>query len=232
MPTIHYHHDSIDLTNGVYAVINDVTIKPSDPGLSELCDQTLQYVLEYSEDDLQNPIVQGYHDLVAQFTDKNLTHSGEGWVKLLRKREQFLSINTAVDAYNIVVAKSFLGFGAHDLDKLQGDITFGFAEEGDTILPVNCEKPAKAKSGDFVYRDEEKILAWLDVKDSDLAKIDLDTRNIILIIEGNQVTSKEYIWQHLEEACQLITQFCGGEYQLYLLANETEERCRTVSVEN
>ena len=52
------------------------------------------------------------------------------------------------------------------------------------------DEELKAKT-DYVYRDDKGILAWLDIRDSDLYKFDDDTKDAIFIIQGNANTSVE-----------------------------------------
>lgn len=219
-PPIVYHHQHLGIANGVYAVIREVTISKSNEELRKLSEDTVRSVLSYSEHDLQNDVVQGYEELLREFGAADLVPASKNWVNLIRTRGTFINISTAVDAYNIVAAKSFLAFGAHDLDKVKGTITFDTAREGETITPVNSSKSYATKVGDYVYRDEEKILAWLDVRDCDAAKITLDTRNILLVVEGNRRTSYDFNKGNLENACQLITRFCGGRYEIAPLCSE------------
>ena len=58
---------------------------------------------------------------------------------------------------------------------------------------------------DYVYRDEKGILAWLDVRDSDLYKFDDSTKNAIFIIQGNAHTSIQMRLEALERIHQDLT---------------------------
>ena len=62
-------------------------------------------------------------------------------------------------------------------------------EEG-TFLPIlSTEKHVAAT--DYVYRDDNGILAWLDVRDGENYKFDDSTKTAIFIIQGNANTPVE-----------------------------------------
>lgn len=211
-----FQHQTLNIVNSLYAIITDVDIHTQNPILEEIKKSTLESVLKYSENEVAtNNISIGYKELLKLFGKEDLVPAGQNFIEIVRKRGKFPTINTAVDAYNIVVAKSYLAIGAHDLDKINGDIVFDFAKEGEVIPAVNMQDAFKVDKGDYVYRDNGKILAWLDVKDSDIVKLTKSTKNIIFIVEGNLRTSQDYIFEHLKKACELVTQFCGGKYEIF-----------------
>lgn len=219
-PSFIFRHQKLGINNSLYAIIKNVSIDSVDFELEKLKQETLQDVLNYSEDFIKNnPTANGYTEILREFGKDNLIPAGKNLVQLIRSRHKFPTINTAVDSYNVIVAKSFLAIGAHDLDKVVGDVVFDFAKAGEKIPAVNIKDAFMVGEGDYVYRDQEKILAWLDVKDTDLAKIGKATKNILLMIEGTRQTSQEYILKYLEEACNLIIKFCGGEYVISKLTN-------------
>jgi hypothetical protein len=57
-------------------------------------------------------------------------------------------------------------------------------------------------------------LAWLDSKDSDKAKVSLETTDLIIVIQGTAITDRSYNLAVAEEVCALMTRFCGGSYQI------------------
>ena len=59
-------------------------------------------------------------------------------------------------------------------------------------------------------------LGWTS-KDSDAVKLSLETRNMLIVIQGTDYTSREYNLSAAEEACKLVTRFCGGTYDIKAL---------------
>ena len=212
---IHFHHQSLGILNSHYAIIYGVDIQSHSSQLEALKKEILDKVLVYDEDFIDNLLVnKGYAELLAMFSAEKCTPAGQNFVQMIQKRNKFPTINTAVDAYNIIAAKSFLSIGAHDLDKINGDIVFDFARDGESIPAVNMTDVFEVSEGDYVYRDDDKILAWLDVRDTDLAKLTRETKNIILIVEGNRNATSDYIKDFLTEACELVIKFNGGKYEI------------------
>lgn len=212
---LRFKHQSLDIKNGHYAVFTNLHIHKLNPELEKIKAESLQKALSYNDEEIElSPVNQGYREILEEFNYPKLVPAGENFVRMLRKRNKFPTINTAVDAYNCSVVDTFLAIGAHDMSKIEGDITFNFAHEGESIPAVNMNDAFQVKSGDYVYRDEEKILAWLDVRDTDLAKIEKSTKNMVLIVEGNRKTSSEYINNALQNACVLVQRFCGGSFKI------------------
>lgn len=212
---IQFHHQKFGAINGYYAILSNLDIHKMNPELEKIKALSLQKALSYSEEEITNSSVnKGYTEILNEFNHSELTPAGQNFVQMIRKRNKFPTINTAVDAYNSTVVDNFLAIGAHDLSKINGDIIFDYAKDGELIPAVNMTDAYKISEGDYVYRDNEKVLAWLDVRDTDLAKIDDNTKDIILIIEGNRLTTPEYIESSLKNACELIKQFCSGTYEI------------------
>ncbi|MDP1760517.1 MAG: phenylalanine--tRNA ligase beta subunit-related protein [Candidatus Woesebacteria bacterium] len=218
---INFQHQKIGAINGFYATLSNLDIHKINPELEKIKSEALQKALSYSDSDITNfDVNKGYTEILNEFNHSELIPAGQNFVEMIRKRNKFPTINTAVDAYNSTVVDSFLAIGAHDLLKIKGDITFNYAKNGELIPAVNMTDAYKISEGDYIYRDEEKVLAWLDVRDTDLAKIEDNTKDIVLIIEGNRLTSTEYIESSLKNACELIKQFCRGTYEIHKITNK------------
>jgi arginyl-tRNA synthetase len=210
-----FGHQKLGIKNSLSAIISGVSISQNNSELETIKNETLKLVLGYSDGLIKNEVVTaGYLDILKFFKQEVLIPVGMNAVRLIRERNKFPTINTAVDSYNIAVAKSFLAIGAHDLDKIEGDVVFDYAKAGEKIPAVNMKNEYAVNEGDYVYRDDEKILAWLDVRDTDLAKITNKTKNILLIAEGTAKTTEEFIFKNLKEACELVIKFCGGKYEI------------------
>ncbi len=199
------------------AEIYDVTITQEQEELEEIKKETVAEILKIDEDSLlENPILESYRELVRTIgrSLKKFPPAAESLIKSVQKTGSFPLINTAVDSYNLVVAKTFLALGVHDFDKLGKTITFRLSPGQEPFTSVGSEKIKYTQPGDFVYADENKVLAWLDSKDSELVKLSLETKNLVIIIQGTPYTKIDHTLKAAEDACQLITKFCGGEYEV------------------
>ena len=139
---------------------------------------------------LQSPIIQGYEDIlqrVGRSVKKN-PPTVPALIKNIRHRGSLPSINTIIDIYNVEALQSLLAIGGHDYNKIGEKIEFTVSQREDRFLPILSKEKHVAKT-DYVYRDDKGILAWLDIRDSDLYKFDDDTKDAIFIIQGNANTS-------------------------------------------
>jgi len=88
----------------------------------------------------------------------------------------------------LAALQSLLAIGAHDFRKVAFPLTFAVCGMEDTFLPIASTAKHVAES-DFVYRDTQGIMAWLDVRDSEHYKLDEHTQDVLFVIQGNAQTS-------------------------------------------
>ena len=148
----------------------------------------------------ESPVVQGYRQLL-QRVGRSVKKNPPTVVALIRNiqhRGSLPHINSIIDIYNVEAFSSLLAIGGHDLDKIGGQIEFSVSQKEDVFLPISSTEKHVSKT-DYVYRDGNGVLAWLDVRDSEHYKFDEDTKNAIFIIQGNENTSVEMRLKALEE---------------------------------
>ena len=149
------------------------------------------------------PTIQGYCDLlqkVGRSVKKN-PPTVPALIRNIQHRGSIPRINSVIDIYNVESLHSLLAIGGHDLDKIGDEIEFTVSNKDDIFLPI-LSKEKRVAPTDYVYRDEKGILAWLDVRDSDLYKFDDSTKNAIFIIQGNAHTSVQMRLEALERIQQ------------------------------
>ena len=147
----------------------------------------------------ESAVVTGYTDLlqkVGRSIKKNLP-TVLALIRNIQHRGALPQINSIIDIYNVESLKSFLAIGGHDLDKIEGPIEFTISQREDLFLPILSSEKHVAPT-DPVYRDQKGVLAWLDVRDSDLYKFEETTKNALFVIQGNQETTVEMRLEALE----------------------------------
>ena len=139
---------------------------------------------------LNNPITQGYADLLKSVgrSIKKYPPTVPAFIWNIQRRGSMPHINSVIDIYNVESLHSLLAIGGHDLDKIDGQITFTVAKEAGVFLPISSTEKQVAET-DYVYRDPKGIIAWLGVRDGENYKFDDGTKNAIFIIQGNANTS-------------------------------------------
>ena len=140
----------------------------------------------------EEPVVQGYIDLLKEVgrSVKKNPPTILALIKNIQSRGFLLTINSVIDIYNVECLSSFLAIGGHDLDKIQGPIEFTISQREDSFLPILSTEKHVSES-DPVYRDQQGIMAWLDVRDGERYKMEETTCNVLFIIQGNRATSVE-----------------------------------------
>jgi len=160
-----------------------------------------------------NPIIAAYNDIYRKFK-VDVENSSVHLMKLVQENGGFPTINTAVDSYNVVSAKRLVSAGLHDLDNVKGDVRLTVTQGNELYIPLGETEPVKLQPGKFAIVDEEKVLCWLDVKQGQHTKIGMDSRNLLLYVQGNAATSTLYLEEAITEMCELITKYAGGTYRL------------------
>ena len=150
-----------------------------------------EWALQCDVDEVvNNPITQGYADLLKSVgrSIKKYPPTVPAFIRNIQRRGSMPHINSVIDIYNVESLHSLLAIGGHDLDKIDGQITFTVAKEAGVFLPISSTEKQVAET-DYVYRDPKGIIAWLGVRDGENYKFDDGTKNAIFIIQGNANTS-------------------------------------------
>ena len=207
----------LGIRSGVVAEMSGLSISESHPDLEKIKAAATDEVIAASESSIiENPVLEGYRELVRGVgrSLKKFPPAAESLIAQVRRTKHFPLINTAVDSYNVVVTRRYLALGVHDMAKIGQTIRFRLSPGGEPFVAVGSEHVKTTQAGDFLYADEKQVLAWLDSKDSDKVKVSLETTDLIMVIQGTARTDREYNAAAAREACTLITQFCGGQYEI------------------
>lgn len=208
---------ALGLRGSVVAEVSGLRIVAEDQRLEAIKAEAAAELMALTEDAIRaDAVLEGYRALVRGLgrSLKKFPPAAENLIEQVRRTGRFPRINTAVDAYNTVVVRRKLALGVHDIAKLGPTIFFRMSEGGEPFTPVGGAQAKATQRGDFVYADENRVLAWLDSKDSDDVKVSPETTNLVVVIQGTAQTTRDYNAAAAEEACRLITSFCGGSYEI------------------
>jgi len=159
-------------------------------------------------------VMQGYENYHIKLNSNPKLCSVYNLINLVKESGKLPTINTAVDSYNLISLEKNLVVGAHNREKVKRFMKFKILNGTELYIPLGKTQRQEVNTGDFGVVDEEKVLCKLDIKQGDQTKVTIDTKNIILYVQGNRNTSDEYLQKALEEICNLIVKFCGGEYKI------------------
>jgi DNA/RNA-binding domain of Phe-tRNA-synthetase-like protein len=123
-------------------------------------------------------------------------------------KERFPTINSAVDASNVVSVENMIPVGNFDADRIEGGITLRLAESGDEMTPIGKDKPQKIPAGTPVLADLSRVFSMVGVRDSRDTMIRPETRNILLFSWGTDEVDRRLVEGVLDEAARLIMACC------------------------
>lgn len=194
------------------AVIEEVSVKKKHEGLERLKKNFIGKVDLNSKE--EEKVIQGYLDLYNDTGVKQDYHAVQNLIDLAKKSGNIPQINTVVDSYNLISLKKGLIVGAHDLDKISGNVRVKFGEGKETYIPLGQTEKVPIKKGEYVFVDDKVVLCRLDVKQGEPTKVDKNTKHIFLYVQGNKNTSQEYIEEAMEEILANIAKYCGGKSKI------------------
>jgi len=215
---IHQENIQLGIQNTAVALVTGINpCATPDDAIQRLCDSAMQRASSCDLDALAaHPYVEEWRNIYRRlgYNPKKLSLPAYSLVRLIQKRGIFPRFLPAVDAYNCAVVEHFIAIGAHDADKVSGDVFFGRAHGDEIFRPVGSDTSMSIKPGDFLYHDAERVLAVLASRDSEDAKLSLATTNILLVSEANRAAALETVQAALATACENIVRLCGGNFTI------------------
>ena len=160
-----------------------------------------------------DPILVDFRRLHADVgpSAKKTVASPESLLKYVRRNGRIPRISLVVDIYNLVSVETRLSLGAHDIDRVDGNISLSFATGAERFIPLGTTAPQPVEKGEYCYMDDADVLCRLEVRQADKTKLSVDTHSAFFMIQGNRATSGEYVRAANERLVGLLNRFCGGE---------------------
>jgi DNA/RNA-binding domain of Phe-tRNA-synthetase-like protein len=199
------------------AEIHDTTVQKKSPELEKSKKATVAHLL--TTDLHKHPIIEGYHDLFAAIQVKGVQASPEWLYDIILRQQCLPQINTVVDAYNEISAKTGIVISAHDLDKVAGDVYIERTTGTELFWPLSKTEPETLPANEWAGKADNHILCRLNCKQSALSMVTTETKHLLVYVQGNPVTTQEYLFSALTEACGHIIAVNGGTYAV--LAEKT-----------
>ena len=169
---------------------------------------------EYAELDIHaDPILEGFnllHDRTGVKRRKNIPAS-ENLIKLLKKNQGMFFINQAVDIYNLISLESKLALGAHNIDRVDGNVTLRFTDGSERFIPIGQAEPLPVAAHEYSYCDDaNEVLCRLEIRQVEKTKVDETAQNVFYIVQGNEATPDALLQDTAQRIIDLTTRFCGG----------------------
>ncbi len=137
--------------------------------------------------------------------------SPEALLRRIATKKGLYTINTCVDAYNLVVMKNKISIGAFDLDNVKFPTVLRFAKSGENILLLGDSEPTEYTEKEIAYFDSEGGYNMdFNYRDAQRTAVQLDTQNLLINVDGVFGITPSQVEKTLKEACEAIIKYCGG----------------------
>jgi lysyl-tRNA synthetase, class I len=201
------------------AVVKGVEIKEKNPELEEEKEKLLKSLESLTTEELgQYPEVLSYRKLYKEMGIDwhSRRPSPEALLRRVALKKGLYSINTCVDAYNLIVMKHRVSIGAFDLDQIAFPTTLRLAKPGEEILLLGDAEPTKYKNGEIAYFDQKGGYNLdFNYRDSQRTAVKTSTKNLYINVDGAHDISPEKVQAVLQEAVDIIIKCCGGTLKTF-----------------
>lgn len=204
----------------LFAIIRGMNNKSvSDEWLSYRNDILKNLFEEYKDlNPKEDLVLEGFnilHDNTGVKRRKNIP-SSENLIKLFKKNNgEIHFINQIVDIYNLLSLKSKLSLGAHDLSKVEGNVTLRFTDGTEKFDAIGSTEAVVANPHEYSYIDDSnEVLCRLEIRQVKKTAVNENTTDVFFIVEGNEFTSDDYVYDVTNELILLVTKYCGGKGEI------------------
>ncbi len=135
--------------------------------------------------------------------------SSEALVRRVVRKGTFPKINNVVDAINLASAETLVPIGLYDLDKIEGDVSLRRARKGEIFVPIGGKETLLA-GGEPVLADSQKIMFLYPYRDSELTKVDENTRRVLIVGAGVPGIERPVVRRAVNLSIELLERFCSG----------------------
>ncbi len=206
------------------AVIKGVNIKKIDSGLEKEKQELLASLQGLTTEQIGlYPEVVSYRKLYKEMgVDWHSRRpSPEALLRRVALNKGLYNINTCVDAYNLVVIKNRVSVGAFDLDQIKFPTELRFTKKGEEILLLGDEEPTQYKESEVAYFDQVGgYNVDFNYRDAQRTAVQMETRNLYINVDGVYEVTPQMVEKVLQEACDIITKYCGGQVELFGVETE------------
>lgn len=200
---------------GIYLAITGLQNKDTDDDFESYKVSVLKdLVKEYGSNILEkDPILTGFRELHTKVGRSNRKYVSAPEVLISRflRTKTFPHINLVVDIYNLVSLKTRLALGAHDISKIDGNISLKLTTGDESYLPLGATSKEQIFPGEYCYVDNNDVICRMEVLQVEKTKVDLTSKDCFYIIQGNENTPEDYLKLATRELIDLVKKYCGGE---------------------
>ncbi|MFW9902951.1 MAG: phenylalanine--tRNA ligase beta subunit-related protein [Candidatus Thorarchaeota archaeon] len=139
-----------------------------------------------------------YYNSYFRMWKKTYTYPIEYQINTIKNGRQFPKVSVLVDSMFIAELNNMILTSGHDLDTIQGVLTFDISRGDEQYLKISG-KEQNLKKGDIFLKDEEGILACILFGPARRTSITLKTKNALYFAWCPKDISDELVKTHLNE---------------------------------
>ena len=197
-------------------LILELDVKESSENLKKLIKkETYNLRSKMKVEDLENDnIVKAYRKLWWEFKidPTKLRPSGEALIRRILLGKDLYLISNLVDCFNLVSIQTGLSIGAHDMEKLSGDMIIRKARKNEKFMAIGSKGEMILSGNELVVSDSEKILDLAySTSSCELTKITSKTKKVILTVYAPKEVSIDYINDCLEKLISYLNKFSNAK---------------------
>lgn len=204
-------------------VLRNVSISDTNPELRAMIVAEVQAIRSQGSqlaDVRSTPEIVGFCEILKRVgvRPRKQPPSVQRLYKYLLKRGDLPSVNSLVDAYNLMSVRTKCSMGAHDLDRIAIPVELRLFGGDETFTPLGSNEAAAVIAGEYGYVDaENRVLCRLDLLQAEFSKVTSRTSNVLLIIEGTTSHAPETVRRAFTDTITLVRTCCGGEADIVAL---------------
>jgi DNA/RNA-binding domain of Phe-tRNA-synthetase-like protein len=162
-----------------------------------------------------DPLVRAYRDFYWKLgIDPTKTRpSGEALLRRVLNGNELPDISTVVDAYNLASMETVIPISGFDQDKLDTPFEVRFARNSEPFIGIGMDKPILLTDKMPVLTDKHQVLCIYPYRDSDLTKITMQTRNVVIVGYGAPGLAESQLKEAAETTLSYIKQVSSGEIE-------------------
>ncbi len=210
-------------------ITRDINNKGSDAKIYHLLEEIENLIkFDFTPADIaKHPLISPWRAAYSEFGAKPSAYncSVEALMKRILKGHGAPRINKAVDISNYLSLKHLVPLGVNDMDKIEGNISLTTSTGKETFIPIGSTEKEKPDKGEIIYKDSKEILCrrW-NWRDSEKAKIDEETKNVIYYIDALPPVTKTQLKEMLRDVMDLLDIFCQPKEKIiYVLDKSNTE---------
>lgn len=205
---------------GVYLIITGSKNKDRDKAFEVYKTTALnELIKEYNSSEFldNDSILKGFRDLHTKMgrSNRRFVSSPEALAERFQKTGNLPHVNLLVDIYNLLSLKTRLALGAHDINRIAGNVSLKLTTGLEKYVPLGKDLAETIFPGEYGYIDDNnEVICRMEVLQSEKTKVGIDSTDCFYIIQGNLETSDEYLLSAAEELINLTKKYCGGKYKI------------------